>query len=384
MKFDKEQMEKNFIKDFDKEYELDEKLGKKLHEEKVANGVIIVVILVLVALAVLLAVLAFLKFSEGRSVETSADTEIIYSYEEVQKLLAESENSAKLAEDAAYENGKEQLLNELRISLSTGDSIIQAIRPFYPDEIVVASAGAYNFIPIDHSLAKNLLVQSGIHIDEETGLYTYEKDGVVVSKKGIDVSSHQGKIKWDQVAADGVEFAYIRALYRGYGASGKLVEDERFDANMKGAIDNGIEANLYVFTQAINEEEILAEARLAIDKAAKYTDSCTIVIDVEKTVDASGRMNALSPEERTKLVKLFCETVEDAGYKPMIYMNLEMAIMMLDLAELEAYDKWFASYSNTLYYPYEYKVWQYSEKGKVEGISGPVDLDISFFKLFNE
>ena len=105
------------------------------------------------------------------------------------------------------------------------------------------------------------------------------------------------------------------------------------------------------------------------------------MVDVEKTADAAGRMNALTPEERTRLVKLFCETVEEAGYKPMIYFNLEMAVLMLDLEELEEYDKWFAAYSDTLYYPYDYEIWQYSEKGEVAGISGPVDLDISFGKL---
>lgn len=377
MKHDEEQMKKNFIQDFDLEEEpVDPR--KKRAKEPLKNWVLPIVILVLVAFAVLLGAIALLKFQESKE----AVVEVTYTYDEVQQLLDQENQNKELEINQAKEQAREGLLNEIRISLATGDSIIQAIRPFYPNDIVVASSGAYNFIPIDPQLAKNPLVQSGLLITEE-GEYQYTKDGEMVSKKGIDVSSHQGKIKWDQVAQDGVEFAYIRALYRGYGSTGKLVEDERFDANMQGAINNGIEVGVYVFTQAITEEEILQEAQLAIKKASQYTNSCTIVVDVEKTVDASGRMNALSPEERTRLVKLFCDTVEEAGFHPMIYFNLEMAMMMLDLDQLEGIDKWFASYSDTLYYPYDYKVWQYSEKGTVAGINGPVDMDISLFKLSN-
>ena len=83
-------------------------------------------------------------------------------------------------------------------------------------------------------------------------------------------------------------------------------------------------------------------------------------------------------EDRTRLTALFCQTVQDAGYKPMIYHNMEMATLMLDLGQLEQYDKWFAYYNDDLYYPYAYKVWQYSEKGAVDGINEEVDLNIWF------
>ena len=50
----------------------------------------------------------------------------------------------------------------------------------------------------------------------------------------------------------------------------------------------------------------------------------------------------------------------------------------INLEELEGYDKWFAYYNPEMYFPYEYKVWQYSEKGTVAGITEPVDLNICF------
>ncbi len=373
-KINREQMENNVIQDFDKEEPVNTR--KSRNREPLANWAVIVVILLLVSFAILLAILAFIKLSDKQ--ETVK--EVTYTYEEVQQMLETENYNATVAEEAARVQGREEALEELKISLMAGDSIMQAVRPLYPDELVLASNGAYAFVPIDWTLSMNEMEQAGLRV-LENGEYQYERDGAVVSRKGIDVSSHQGKIKWDEVAADGVEFAFIRALYRGYGSTGKLVEDEYFDANMQGALSNGIEAGIYVFSQAITEEEILEEANLAIQKASKYTDSCTIAVDVEKITADSGRMNALTPEERTRLVKLFCETVKEAGYTPMIYFNLEMAVLMLDLKELEDYDKWFAAYSDTLYYPYDYEIWQYSEKGEVAGISGPVDLDISIGKL---
>ena len=99
---------------------------------------------------------------------------------------------------------------------------------------------------------------------------------------------------------------------------------------------------------------------------------------MEKVSGGKGRANELSVEERTRLTALFCQTVQDAGYKPMIYHNMEMGTLMLDLGQLEQYDKWFAYYNDDLYYPYAYKVWQYSEKGAVDGINEEVDLNIWF------
>ena len=95
-------------------------------------------------------------------------------------------------------------------------------------------------------------------------------------------------------------------------------------------------------------------------------------------------MNQLDAQERTRLVKLFCDTVEAAGYRTMIYHNLEMGALMLDLEQLEEYDKWFAFYKSELYYPYAYKIWQYSDKGSVQGIKGAVDMNIAFEPVWEE
>lgn len=313
--------------------------------------------------------------SEKQEEMTGQETQLTYTREELDAKVSEAVEAAK-AETSA------EILNGIQSGLESGQTYVETLRPYYPDDLLVVSNGKFNFVPIQENLKMNDHVEENLNI-LETGEYQYVKDGQVISHKGIDVSKHQGEIDWQQVAEDGVEFAFIRVGLRGYG-SGKLVEDEYFEQNVQGALSAGIKVGVYIYSQAINEEELLEEANLVLEKIAPYKIECPVVFDVEKVSGSNGRMNALSLEERTNLTLLFCQTIENAGYKPMIYHNMEMGALMLDLETLEDYDKWFAYYNPDFYYPYEYKIWQYSHKGSVKGIQGEVDLNISFEPVWEE
>lgn len=296
---------------------------------------------------------------------------VYYSQEELEERLA-----------SAKEQAAADVLESIRSGLSDGDTILQTLRPLYPDELIVYSGGKYNFVPINYDLKRHQLDEACLNV-LESGEFQYIQDGQVISHKGIDVSRHQGTIDWELVAQDGVEFAFIRVGYRGYG-TGKLVEDEYFEANIEGAIAAGIKVGVYFYSQAIDETELLEEADLVLNKIAPYQIDCPVVFDVEMVTGDDGRMNGISVEERTALTLLFCQTIENAGYRPMIYHNTEMGVMKLGLEALENYSKWFAAYSDRFYYPYEYAVWQYSQSGKVQGIKTDVDLNISFGPLWEE
>ena len=305
---------------------------------------------------------------EGDAVDAVSDA-VVYSQEELDEKIAE-------AVSAAQNERADKVLEGIRASLSEGTTTVETLRPYYPDDIVVVSGGKFHFVPINRELKLNNYEVTNLNI-LENGEFQYLTDGQVTSHKGIVVSSHQGNIDWNLVAQDGVEFAIIRVGYRGYGSEGRLVVDEKFENNIKGATAAGIKVGVYFFSQAINEAELLEEANLVLEQIAPYKIECPVVYDVEKT-SAQGRMNAISVEERTQLTKLFCQTIADAGYRPMIYHNTEMGALLINIAELEDYDKWYASYSDQMFYPYDYKIWQYSDKGKIQGISTDVDLNICF------
>ena len=285
-----------------------------------------------------------------------------------------SDEVEEMVEDAR-EEGRESILEQIKTALENGDAVISILKDFYPDYIVVAANSKYNFIAIDDSLAKNSYDIDNLSVNEATGRYEYVVDAEITSHFGIDVSSHQGDIDWQAVADSGVEFAFIRAVYRGYG-TGKLVVDEKCIQNIEGAQAAGIKVGVYVFSQAITNAEVLEEASTVETLLEGYTLDLPVVFDVEKISDSSARQNQLTVEERTNITKAFLEEMTAAGYDTMIYHNTEMGAMMLDLTQLTEYKKWFAGYNYEFYWPYEYQLWQYSESGTVDGIDGNVDLDI--------
>ncbi len=304
----------------------------------------------------------------------------IYTQEELDQKVAEAVARAQAENEQALEtalnNQQEEILGEIRVQLADGQSALETLRPLYPDDVVLVSGGKYHFVPIQRELAQHGYVQENLQM-LENGRFQYLENGQVVSHMGIDVSKYQGKIDWEKVAADGVEFVFLRLGLRGY-ESGKLVEDETFQTNIQGALAHGIKVGVYFFSQAVTEAEAVEEANFVLERIAPYQIDCPVVFDVEKVGSSTARMNQLTPQERTNVTIAFLDTIEAAGYKSMFYHNMETALLLLELERLENYDKWFAYYGEDLYYPYAYGVWQYSEKGSINGISGEVDMNIAF------
>ena len=214
-------------------------------------------------------------------------------------------------------------------------------------------------------------------VETDDGEMQYIENGTVVSHKGIDVSKYQGDIDWAAVALDGVEYAFVRLGLRGYG-SGKLVLDEYFDQNMRGAKEAGIKTGVYFFTQAITVEEAIEEADYVLENITGYDVSYPVVFDVEMIVNDDGRANGLSQKDRTDITIAFCDRIKAAGFTPMIYGNVKCFTKLLDMTRLNDYEKWYAFYDDYMYMPYEVGIWQYTEKGKVAGINTGVDLNISY------
>lgn len=300
----------------------------------------------------------------------------VYTQEELDRRIAEAVLQAQAELDSAVSIGQEELLEEIRDQLTDGQTVLETLRPLYPDDIVIISGGKYHFVPIQTEIPLHGLKQENLQV-LENGRYQYVENDQVVSHMGIDVSKYQGKINWQKVAAEGVEFVFLRLGLRGY-ESGKLVEDETFQANIKGATEHGIKVGVYFFSQAITVEEAVEEANFVLERIAPYNIECPVVFDVERVGSSSARMNQLTPQERTDVTIAFLDTIEAAGYKSMFYHNMETALLLLELERLKDYDRWFAYYGEELYYPYAYGVWQYSEKGRIDGISAEVDMNIAF------
>ena len=209
-------------------------------------------------------------------------------------------------------------------------------------------------------------------------MYTFGGDGALSQSsgnRGIDVSKYQGNIDWGAVAASGINFAIIRVGYRG-SASGALVQDPNFKKNISGATKAGIKVGLYFFTQAVNEAEAVEEASMAMSLASGYKVTYPIFIDTESA--SNGRANGLSKSARTAVVKAFCQTVRNGGYKAGVYASKSWYANQLNASALNGYCIWVAQYNSSCTYSGKYDMWQYSSKGRVSGIKGNVDMNISY------
>ena len=211
-------------------------------------------------------------------------------------------------------------------------------------------------------------------------LVNFFKDGTRYD--GIDVSFYQKYIMWDQVKASGIDFAMIRAGFRGYGSSGSLNIDPQFVTNLRNSALAGMDIGIYFYSQAITVEEAIEEADFVIDLLRRYNIGIKypIAIDTERTPVGTGRADYLSPEQRTDICIAFCERIEQAGYKSMIYANKDWLLNDLNLSRLSDYDIWLAHYTNETDFQYAYTMWQYTSGGTVNGIIGNVDMNYCYKK----
>lgn len=209
------------------------------------------------------------------------------------------------------------------------------------------------------------------------GFLTYT-GGNAASHVGIDVSAYQYDIDWERVAAAGVEFAIIRAGYRGY-TQGGIYQDSTFLANIEGALANGIQVGVYFFSQAVTEQEAVEEALWTISWIQDYDITYPVVFDWERVDSSLSRTRDVDMATITACARAFCEVVEAAGYTPMTYGSPNKIGEDLDLSQLIDYPFWLAHYTTgwaPSSFPYYYQMWQYSSNGQVDGIEGRVDLNI--------
>ncbi len=229
-------------------------------------------------------------------------------------------------------------------------------------------------VEIDPDVMKHdYILDSFIHKGDSV---LYENDQRYDYELGIDVSYHNGSINWQKVKNSGIDFVIIRAAYRGYGKEGNLNKDKYFDEYIKGAQAAGLDVGVYLFSQAISEEEALEEAEFVIDIIKDYELELPVVYDPESILDAVARTDGVTGEQFTSNTKVFCSRIKDAGYEPMVYSNMLWEAFQFDLKEISEYPIWYADYELLPQTPYHFEFWQYSNRGHVDGISGNVDMDI--------
>lgn len=197
--------------------------------------------------------------------------------------------------------------------------------------------------------------------------------------KGIDVSSNQGKPDWAKVAKSGIKFAILRVHQRA-GIDGS------FEYNYKGCKSNGILIGGYKYSYALTPAQAIDEAEDVIAALNGRGLDFPVFYDLEWS-----NQRKLGKQAIENIAVAFLTRMKKAGYKVGIYCNYDWYKKYLSNA-LKQYDCWIANYpkkeldNGTLQERLRVPVgvgWQYSENGKVSGISGNVDMDV-FYKDYRE
>ncbi len=208
--------------------------------------------------------------------------------------------------------------------------------------------------------------------------YNFGSDGVLAASSGnmgIDVSKWNGNIDWNAVKNSGVSYVIIRCGYRG-STTGALIEDPKFRSNIQGATAAGLKVGVYFFTQAVNEVEAVEEASMVLNLISGYKIAYPVFLDVEPS---GGRADGINRDMRTAVCKAFAQTIQNSGYTAGIYANKTWFTSYINTASLTNYKIWLAQYAAApSYTATKYDLWQYSSTGSVAGISGKVDLNISY------
>lgn len=358
---------------------MDFKIDKPRRRRK-RNSAITFILFTSTIFAFLICALLLFSYAGQRKKAQQAMAEVEILTEENSKMFTQSQV------DSFVEKAKQEFLDKLKSMVENGEGMLTILQRFYPDYVIASSSGGYHFFPISDKLEKNNFdlekFTYPVYNEENKeweGTATYMEGTEKEAKKGVDVSTFQGDIDWKKVKKSGMEFAIIRLGFRGY-ESGKIVLDSKFEDNIEGSLKAGLDTGVYFFTEALNEKEAIEEADFVIENLKEYKINMPVVIDVEESANTEKtRTRDLTADQRTKNVIAFCEHIKKAGYDVMIYGNLKSFMIMMNIEELEEYDKWFAYYRYPFHFPYKIKMWQYTAYERIDGIDGKADVNLMFY-----
>lgn len=211
--------------------------------------------------------------------------------------------------------------------------------------------------------------------------------------KGIDVSSHNGNINWSQVR-NSVDFVIFRMGY-------STTTDKKFVEYYKGAKAAGLAMGGYWFSYALNVTQALAEADACINLLKQYPLNLPVYYDFEDDTQRWAKQNGIiyTKELRTSIVQAFCSRLKSKGYQVGVYFNENYLYNFVNWSTLKKWPLWLAkwvNYSGSRLTGYTVDAnqvatkwgtadcWQFSDSGKINGISGTVDLNYWYKELPNK
>ena len=211
----------------------------------------------------------------------------------------------------------------------------------------------------------------------------FAPDGTRARALGVDVSYYNEDIDWRAVHGQGIDFAIVRVGGRGW-TYGLIYGDLRSRQYLHNAREAGLQVGVYFYSTAGTEREAAAEARAVLGVLDGQPLDLPVFIDVEESGEyPNGRADRLSREARTRIALAFCRVIEDAGYETGIYSGQYYYNTNLYRESFGERMIWLANYSASERgqvpgFGGRYDIWQFTDRGKVKGITGYTDMNVMF------
>lgn len=209
----------------------------------------------------------------------------------------------------------------------------------------------------------------------------FNQFGEMASSIGVDVSCFNGAVNWQLVKEQGVDFAIVRVGGRGW-ESGLVYKDNMAIDHIIGAKNAGLKVGAYFYSAAIDAAEAIQEASVVIETLGGIGLEMPVYIDMEYSSRfPAGRADTLSKAQRVEIISAFAKTLENSGYNAGIYSGESLLSTSVDHRALSRYCVWVANYTenNALpTYPHDYHIWQFTDRGRISGMSGNVDINVIF------
>lgn len=186
--------------------------------------------------------------------------------------------------------------------------------------------------------------------------------------KGIDVSSWQEDIDFKKVKKSGIKFVIIRA---GFGT--RTSPDKYFERNYSGAVEAGLHVGAYWYSYAESAAEAYEESQACLKVIEGKRFDFPIFYDLEEQSQFDKGIDFCS-----NLVQTFCNNLEENNCFAGLYASRYPLQHYIFRSVASRYAVWVAEYNPTLNYRGNYGIWQYSSTGRIDGVSGAVDLDYCY------
>ena len=310
--------------------------------------------------------------SETQNEDAEPDVQESDASGQEQQTQQDASGEQEITQPAEGTTESESTEPEKADTAETADTEVPETQETEPEELKENSFRYQNGEPVHQPQVYSRAASYPYAWEKVNGKYMNSIGQVIegATKKGIDVSHHQGTIDWQKVKNDGIDFAIIRC---GYGGNYTSYDDRQWLRNVSECERLGIPYGVYLYSYSENTEDAKSEAAHVLRLLEGHNPAYGVYYDLED----ENTTGTVSNTTIGTIAKTFCDQVSASGYKVGIYASKYWWQYKLtsSVFKNEKWSKWVAQYNTSCTYEGTYDMWQCTSEGSVSGINGFVDLN---------